>query len=71
MALVANERLIHIVFEPKEQLYYISPLPSLSAGLQVKHERFVISGSPPFRSRQTKNGYIKPALVHESNIQPR
>lgn len=71
VALVANERLVHIVFEPKEQLYYISPLPSLSAWQQVKNERFVISGSSPFRSRQKRDGYIKPALMHESNIQPR
>ena len=71
VALVANERLVHIVFDPKKELYYISPLPSLSAWQQVKNEHFVISGSPPFRSRQTKNGYIKPALVHESNIQRR
>ena len=71
VALVANELLVHIVFEPKERLYYISPLPSVSAWQQVKNERFVISGSSPFRSRQKKNGYIKPALLHESNIQPR
>ena len=71
VALVANERLVHIVFKPKEQLYYISPLPSLSTWQQFKNERFIISGSSPFRSRQEKDGFIKPALVHESNIQPR
>ena len=70
VALVANERLVHILFEPEEQLYYISPLPSSSTWQQFKNERFVISGSSPFRSRQKKDGYIKPALVHESNIQP-
>ena len=71
VALVANERLVHIVFEPMEQLYYISPLPSLSAWQQFKNERFVISGSSPLLSRLKKDGYIKPTLVHESNIQPR
>ena len=71
VALVANERLVHILFEPKEQLYYISPLPSASAWQQVKNERFVISGSSPFRSRPEKAEYLVPALVHESNIQPR
>ena len=71
IALVANERLVHIVFEPEERLYYISPWPSPSAWQQVKNERFVISGSSPFRSRRKRNGFIKPALMHESNIQPR
>lgn len=71
VALVANERLVHIVFEPKEQLYYISPLPRVAAWQQVKNERFVISGSSPFRSRHNKNGNIVPTLMHESNIQPR
>ena len=69
MALVANERLVNIVFEPKEQLYYISPLPRISAWQQVKDERFVISGSSPFRSRHNKNGNTVPTLMHESNIQ--
>ena len=71
VALVANERLVHILFEPKELRYFISPLPTLPTWQQVKNERFIISGSAPFRSRQKINGYIKPALMHESNIQPR
>ncbi|KAI4136768.1 MAG: hypothetical protein LQ341_005460, partial [Variospora aurantia] len=70
VALVANERLVQIYYNPNEQLYYISALAGPSTKLQVNTERFVISGSPPFRSKQGKLGNVIPALMHESNIQP-
>ena len=71
VALVANEHLVQVVFKSAEKKYYISPLPSASGTEQVKNERFVISGSAPFRAQHTEEtGDILPALLHESNIQP-
>ncbi|CAD6581383.1 MAG: hypothetical protein ASARMPRED_000595 [Alectoria sarmentosa] len=70
VALVANERLVHIVFRPADQLYYISPLPSALTGEQVLKERFIISGSAPFHAQQIEpSGNVVPALMHESDIQ--
>ena len=68
VALVVNERLVRVVFNPTEQLYYLSPLPGKEK--ESKSERFVISGSAPLRVELVEaNGDIIPAFMHESNVQ--
>lgn len=70
VALVANERLVHTVFRPTKQLYYISPLPSAFTEEQIKNEPFTIKGSAPLRAQRIEwSGDILPALMHESDIQ--
>ena len=68
VALVANERLVDVVFKQDEQLYCISPLPSSTREEQVQNARFLIPGSTPFRARRKLDGDITPDLMHESNI---
>lgn len=69
VALVANERLVHIVYKPTEKLYYISPLASSSSPERAKNERFILSGTPPFLTLEVDaDGNLVPDLMHESNI---
>ncbi len=68
VALVANERLVHVVYNPTEKLYYISPLASDSKE-RAKDERFVLSGTPPFQTLEVDaDGNLVPDLMQESNI---
>lgn len=68
VALVANERIVDVVFKQGEQLYYVSPLRSSVKEEQIQNARFLISGSTPFRARRTRNGNVIPTIMHESNI---
>lgn len=69
VALVANERLLHIVYKPTEKLYYISPLISSSSPERAKRERFILSGMPPFLTLEVDvDGNLVQDLMHESNV---
>lgn len=73
VALVANERLVHIVYKPAEKLYYITPLASSTTSegepAAAKNERFILSGTPPFQTLEADaDGNLVPDLLHESNV---
>ncbi|RYO78526.1 hypothetical protein DL766_009538 [Monosporascus sp. MC13-8B] len=69
VALVANERLVHIVYKPAEKLYYISPLANGASQKPTLDERFILAGSHPFQTLEVdSDGNLVPDLMQESNI---